>query len=91
MPIYRISLTANHRRLCLQWAHEHRFWQAGWHLVIFSEESRFNLWDQDGRIRVRCYACERCLRECVIERLRGLTPGVLIWAAILCHRRSNLL
>ncbi|PRD33858.1 UNVERIFIED_CONTAM: Transposable element Tcb2 transposase [Trichonephila clavipes] len=43
MPLYRISLTANHRRLRLQWTHEHRAWQAYWHQVIFSDESRFNL------------------------------------------------
>ncbi|GFS76700.1 transposable element Tc1 transposase [Trichonephila clavipes] len=26
VPLYRISLTANHRRLRLQWDHEHRAW-----------------------------------------------------------------
>ncbi|GFX82100.1 transposable element Tcb2 transposase [Trichonephila clavipes] len=44
------NLTANHRRL--QWAHEHRAWQADWHQVVFLDESRFNFWDHDGRIRV---------------------------------------
>ncbi|GFX54099.1 transposable element Tc1 transposase [Trichonephila clavipes] len=28
MRLYRIPLTANHRRLRLQWAHEHRTWRA---------------------------------------------------------------
>ncbi|GFV74490.1 hypothetical protein TNCV_5129321 [Trichonephila clavipes] len=36
----------------------------------------------DGRIRVRCYAGERCLPECVIERHNDLTPGVVVWGAI---------
>ncbi|GFX27210.1 transposable element Tcb2 transposase [Trichonephila clavipes] len=36
VPLYRIPLTANHRRLRLQWAHEHRAWQAVWHQVVFS-------------------------------------------------------
>ncbi|PRD23606.1 UNVERIFIED_CONTAM: hypothetical protein NCL1_45926 [Trichonephila clavipes] len=52
-----IHLTANHRRLRLQWAHEHRTWQADWHQV-----------DHDGRIRVRRYADERRILECIIER-----------------------
>ncbi|GFV36764.1 transposable element Tcb2 transposase [Trichonephila clavipes] len=73
----QILLTANHRWLSLQWAHEHRTWQADWHQVVFSYEPRFNLWDRDGRIRVRRSACERCLPECVIERQSGLTPGVM--------------
>ncbi|GFX04066.1 transposable element Tcb2 transposase [Trichonephila clavipes] len=68
---------ANHRRLRLQWVHEHRSCQADWHQVVFSDESRFNLWDHDGRIRVRRYASEHCLPECVIERHNGLTPGVM--------------
>ncbi|GFX89265.1 transposable element Tcb1 transposase [Trichonephila clavipes] len=67
-------LTANHRRLRLQWAHQHRAWQAFWHQVAFSDESRFNLWDHDGRIRVRRHSGERCLLECDIERHSG-TPN----------------
>ncbi|GFV41714.1 HTH_Tnp_Tc3_2 domain-containing protein [Trichonephila clavipes] len=67
VPLYRIPLTANHRRLRLQWAHEYRAWQADWHQVVFSDESCFNLWDHGGRIRVRRYAGERCLAECVIK------------------------
>ncbi|GFT70435.1 HTH_Tnp_Tc3_2 domain-containing protein [Trichonephila clavipes] len=35
VPLYRIPLTANHRRLRLQWAYEHSAWQADWHKVIF--------------------------------------------------------
>ncbi|GFU52544.1 transposable element Tcb2 transposase [Trichonephila clavipes] len=53
LSLYRIHLTANHRRLHLQWAHEHRAWQADWHQVVFSDESRFNLWNHGGLIRVR--------------------------------------
>ncbi|GFX73155.1 transposable element Tcb1 transposase [Trichonephila clavipes] len=85
------SLTANHRRLRLQWAHEHRDWQADWHQVVFLDESRFNLWDHDSRIRVRRFAGERCFPECVIERHSGLTPGVRVWGAISYQGRSNLL
>ncbi|GFW80419.1 transposable element Tcb1 transposase [Trichonephila clavipes] len=70
--LYRIPLTANHRRLRLQWAHEHRSWQA-----VFSDESRFNMWDHDGCIHVRLYVGEHCLPECVIERYSALTPPEL--------------
>ncbi|GFX43953.1 transposable element Tcb2 transposase [Trichonephila clavipes] len=69
VPLYRIPLTANYRRL---------------------HESRFNLWDHDGRIRVRLYGGERCIPECVIERHSGITPAVMVWGAISYHGRSNL-
>ncbi|GFU20665.1 transposable element Tcb2 transposase [Trichonephila clavipes] len=51
VPLYRIHLTSNHRRLDLQWAHEHRAWQADWPQVVFSHESCFDLWDHDGPLR----------------------------------------
>ncbi|GFX41102.1 transposable element Tcb1 transposase [Trichonephila clavipes] len=54
-------------------------WQADWYQDVFSDESRFNLWDHDSPIRVRRYAGERCFPECVIERHSGLTPEVLVW------------
>ncbi|GFX63600.1 transposable element Tc1 transposase [Trichonephila clavipes] len=65
VPLYRSLLTTNHR---LQRAHEHKAWQVDWHQVVFSDESRFNLWDHVDRIRVRCYAGERCFPECFTER-----------------------
>ncbi|GFV36940.1 uncharacterized protein TNCV_4545281 [Trichonephila clavipes] len=37
---------------------------------FFSDESRFNLWNHDGRLCVRCCAGERCLLGCIIERHR---------------------
>ncbi|GFW31552.1 transposable element Tc1 transposase [Trichonephila clavipes] len=77
--------------LRLQWAHEPRVWQADCHQVVFSDESRFNLWDHYGRIRVRRSAGERCLPECVMERHGGLTPEIMVWGEILHHGRSNLL
>ncbi|GFW11763.1 transposable element Tc1 transposase [Trichonephila clavipes] len=70
-----ISVSSIHRRLLHRGLHE----------------SRFNLWDHDGCIRVRRYASERCHPECVIERRSSLTPEVMIWDAISCHGRSNLL
>ncbi|GFY09907.1 transposable element Tcb2 transposase [Trichonephila clavipes] len=56
VPLYRIPLTANNQLLHMQWAHERRAWQSHWHQVVFSDESRFDLWDHDGHIRVRRYA-----------------------------------
>ncbi|GFT46070.1 uncharacterized protein TNCV_629801 [Trichonephila clavipes] len=91
IPLYMIPLTANHRLLCLQWAHEHRAWQVDWHQVVFSVESRFNLRDHNGCIRVRRYAGERCLPVSVVERLNGLTPAAMVWSAFSYHGRSNLL
>ncbi|GFW12844.1 transposable element Tc1 transposase [Trichonephila clavipes] len=55
------------------------------------DESRFNLWHYDGRIRIRRYAGERNIPECNIERHSGRTHGVMVWGAIAYHGRSQLL
>ncbi|GFW65840.1 transposable element Tcb2 transposase [Trichonephila clavipes] len=39
VPLYRIPLTANHRRLHLQWAHKHRAWLADWHQRVIERHS----------------------------------------------------
>ncbi|GFV38146.1 transposable element Tc1 transposase [Trichonephila clavipes] len=80
-----IPLTQNHRHLRLHWANVHRSWRADWQQVVFSDKSRFNLWHYDGRIRVRRYAGERHISECIIERYSGRTPGVMVWGAIAYH------
>ncbi|GFW23574.1 transposable element Tcb2 transposase [Trichonephila clavipes] len=75
----------------LQWANVHRSWRSDWQQVVFSDESRFNLWHHNGRIRVRRYAGERHIPECIIERHSRRTPGVMVWGAIAYHGRSQLL
>ncbi|GFW90452.1 transposable element Tcb1 transposase [Trichonephila clavipes] len=91
ISLYRIPLTQTHRRLRLQWTDVHRSWRADWQQVIFFDESSFNLWHHDGRIRVRRYAGERHIPECIIERHSGRTPRVMVWGAIAYHGRSQLL
>ncbi|GFT38050.1 transposable element Tc1 transposase [Trichonephila clavipes] len=87
IPLY----TQNHHHLRLQWANVHRSWRADWKQVVFSDESRFNLWHHDGRIGVRRYAGERHIPECIIERHSRRTPGVMVLGAIAYHGRPQLL
>ncbi|GFU43747.1 transposable element Tc1 transposase [Trichonephila clavipes] len=91
IPLYRIPLTQNHHRLRLQWANVHRSWHGDWQQVVCSGESCFNLWHHDGRIRVRHFAGERHIPECIIERHSRRKPEVMVWGAIAYHGRSQLL
>ncbi|GFU99476.1 transposable element Tc1 transposase [Trichonephila clavipes] len=45
--------------------------------VAFSDESRFNLWDHDGRFRVRRYSGELCLPGCVITAVVPFLQSIL--------------
>ena len=59
---------------------------------MFSDKSRFNMSYNDGRIRVRCYAGERNLIACTLQRYRGPpTLSVMVSGAIGYNIRSRLL
>ncbi|GBM35726.1 hypothetical protein AVEN_58408-1 [Araneus ventricosus] len=48
-----LLLTARHTALCLAWARQHRHWTVdGWKHVEWFDESRFQLFRADGRVRI---------------------------------------
>ena len=52
-PIVCIPLKQRHRIHCLDWCQFHLQWNGlQWSRVAFSDESRFNLYFNDGRMRV---------------------------------------
>ena len=91
MPLRRLPLSRDHQRLRLQWARERRHWRAEWKNVVFSDESPFKMFYNDGSIRVRRYTGEHILRACILKRHRGPTPIVMVWGAIGYNMRSRLL
>ena len=57
---------------------------------MFSDESRFCLSNQDGRIRVYRRAGERYRDGCVLQRDRYGGASVMVWGAINTNFRSRL-
>ncbi|GFS59359.1 transposable element Tc1 transposase [Trichonephila clavipes] len=52
-PFRGIPLTPEHRQLRLQWCQARSMWNVtDWQKVVFSEESRFDLWTDDNRVWV---------------------------------------
>lgn len=74
-------LTQRHQRLRLQWARQHVN-NVNWNRVVFSDESRFNLFNADGRIRVYRRRNERFADNCVMENQRYGGGSVMVWGAI---------
>ena len=81
-------LTQRHRRERQQWAANNRGRQ--WRNVVFSDESRFNLSNADGRIRIYRRRHERYADNCVLEHNRFRGGGVMVWAAINHTFKSEL-
>lgn len=90
-PVRKPLLQQRHRQARLAWARGHLNWRVGhWEHVVFSDESRFLLYRQDGRIRVRRQAHEALLDECVLPRVQAGGGGVTIWGAFHNAGKSEL-
>ena len=82
-PLKKLPLSVRHRHVRLQWARRHaarniRFWRR----VHFSDESRFNLYDNDGRLRVWRSSGERRNAACVERRHAYGGASIMVWGCI---------
>ena len=81
-PTTKPLLTANHRRLRLEWAQRWRnLTVAHWQHVIFGDESIFQLYPVDGRLRVRRLPGERFRPGCQAHRVQAGGGLVHVWGA----------
>ncbi|GFX35624.1 transposable element Tc1 transposase [Trichonephila clavipes] len=61
-----------------------------WRRVIFSDESRFSLIDDDHRTRVWRRTGQRSDPAFIVERHTAISQGVTVWGAISWDTRSSL-
>ncbi|GFV14297.1 transposable element Tcb2 transposase [Trichonephila clavipes] len=73
-----------------EWCRAPGNWTAAeWNQVVFTDESRFNL-SNDNRVRVWRPRIERLYPVFALQRHTTPTTGVMIWAAIAYNTRSPL-
>ena len=90
-PARRPRLTLVLRRRCSEWDQRHRVWNLRqWRHCIFSDESRFAIYQTDGRARVRLRQGERLIDVCIRPNHGNRGPAVRVWGAIHHGRSSNL-
>ena len=90
-PTTKPLLTANHRRLRLEWAQRWRnLTVAHWQHVIFGDESRFQLYPVDCRLRVRRLPGERFRPGCQAHRVQAGGGSVHVWGAFHNSAKSPL-
>ena len=90
-PTTKPILTANHRRLRLEWAQRWRnLTVAHWQHVIFGDESRFQLYPVDGRLRVCRLPGERFRPGCQAHRVQAGGGSVHVWRAFHNSAKSPL-
>lgn len=82
-PLRKVPLSLRHRQARLRWARLHRGNNIRyWRRVHFSDESRFNLYDNDGRIRVWRQRGERNYVPCVVRKHAYLGGSLMVWGCI---------
>ena len=90
-PTTKPLLTANHRRLRLEWVQTWRnLTVAHWQHVIFGDESRFQLYPVDGRLRVRRLPGEPFRPGCQAHRVQAGGGSVHVWGAFHNSAKSPL-
>lgn len=85
------ALTIDHRRARLNFATEHVNWTvAQWERVLFTDESRFRLYNNDRRLRVYRRPNER-YAQCNFSHTTLFGGGsVMVWAGISLTGRTEL-
>lgn len=87
----RPRLLPRHRAARDAWARRHRQWtRQQWSAVLFSDESRFSLQHNDGRVLVYRRRGERFADANVREHNRFGGGSVMVWGAFSFHQRTNL-
>ncbi len=90
-PYKGAILTARHRQERLQWARAHRRWiRRQWSTVLFSDESKFNVSNADGRKLVYRRRGERYADCCVLEHNGWGEGSVMVWAGISAEHKTPL-
>ncbi|RVE49097.1 hypothetical protein evm_006218 [Chilo suppressalis] len=86
-----LKFTVAHRRLRLQFAHEHSEWTLDqWGHVLFSDETRVCLYGSDQRRRVYRVAPENVMLRAASKKLLHYGGGfVMVWGAGFHRYKSN--
>src|SRR6266545_1801506 len=80
-------VTEPNRKKRLLWAQEHENWEKEWKNVIWSDESKFELFKGDGRKYVWRQEHEKYDLQCLIPTFKSGQESVMIWG---CFTESGL-
>jgi transposase len=89
-PAKKPLLTARMKKNRLEWAKDKKNWTPeDWYRVVFSDESKFNLFGSDGKTTVRRRSGERFREDCCSPTVKH-SPYVMIWGCITGYGMGSL-
>ena len=73
-------LRIGNKKKRLQWAIEHQNWTEGdWGKVLWTDESKFELFGQRRRIYIRRTTKEKMIPECLVPTIKHGGGSVMVW------------
>jgi transposase len=78
-------LTRKQRKDRLRWSKDKKNWQEEWKQVVWSDESRFALFESDGRVRVWRRAGDTYNKDCIQPTVKFGGGSVMFWGCFGWH------
>jgi transposase len=80
-------ISENNRKVRLNWVRKRRSWTIdNWKNVVWSDESRFTLYQNDGKIRVWRLQEEKYKVSCLIPTVKHDGGDIMMWGYFLWYR-----
>ena len=84
-------VTDRHKKVRLAWAKERKNWTTeDWNRVVWSDESKFDLFGSDGRVYIRRRKGEEFLPQCVHQTVKFGGGSVMMLGCISCDGVGRL-
>lgn len=80
LAVKKPLLRAIHKKKRLQWAKQHEHWtMEQWKTVLWTDESKFQIFGSNRRVFVRRRSHERVSEDCLVSSVKHGGGNVLVW------------
>lgn len=83
-------ISENNRKKRHQWCQERKTWVDEWKTVIWSDESRFTLYQNDAHIKVWRQPKEKYAVDCLVPTYKHGGGGIMVWGCFVNNRPGPL-